>query len=463
MSSFFIRNDKPQKRKFNGSQRGKLKSSSTKNHKKSSNAKDEEIESDSELEEKDLSEYSSDEETAQEKKIRLAKKYLEQLKAEEDGDDAAVDDDDEAAGARDAVADRLKHDFLEQKGKLHLEVADQYIVPDPSDVIVLRGHKLPVTCAVVSSDDKFIFSASKDASLIKWSVQEGHKVYMIPGVKKGNKVKQVGHSSQILALAISTDSKFLVSGEQKHLIHVWNPSTCQLIHTFKGHKDAVTGLAFRKNSHQLFSCSNDRSVKVWDLDQMCYVETLFGHQDSITAIDSLTRERALTAGGRDGSLRIWKIVEESQLVFHGHTGSIDCVALINESSFLSGGDDNSICLWSVMKKKPLATYKNAHNGEMNANSSNEENWISAVASLQHSDLIASGSKDGCIRLWKCGPNFKSLTPLFSIRVVGFVNSLQFSKDGSFLVAAVGQEHKYGRWWRIKEARNSVCIIKLRKS
>lgn len=36
-------------------------------------------------------------------------------------------------------------------------------------------------------------------------------MHMIPGVKKGNKVKQVGHSSQILALAISTDSKFLVS------------------------------------------------------------------------------------------------------------------------------------------------------------------------------------------------------------------------------------------------------------
>ena len=44
----------------------------------------------------------------------------------------------------------------------------------------------------------------------------------------------------------------------------------------------------------------------------------FGHQDVITAIDSLTRERAVTSGGRDGSVRIWKIIEESQLVFHGH-------------------------------------------------------------------------------------------------------------------------------------------------
>lgn len=455
MSSFFIRSDKPQKRKFNGSQRGKLKPS--KKIKKPA-VKDEEIESDSELEDKDLPEYSSDEETAQEKKIRLAKKYLAELKDKEDDDD-----DETAAEEKDVVADRLKQDFLEQKGKLHHEVADQYIAPETSDITVLRGHKLPVTCVVISSDEKFIFSASKDSSIIKWNVKEGRKVCMIPGLKKSNKADRVGPTSHILALAISTDNKFLVSGEQKRLIHVWDPATFQLVHTFKGHKDAVTGLAFRKHSHQLFSCSNDRSVKVWDLDQMSYVETLFGHQDSITAIDSLTRERALTAGGRDGSLRIWKIVEESQLVFHGHAGSIDCVSLINESSFVSGGDDNSICLWSVMKKKPSVTYKNAHNGEMNGNLSHEENWISSVTSLQHSDLIASGSKDGCIRLWKCGSNFKSLTPLFSIRMVGFVNCLKFSKDGSFLVAAVGQEHKLGRWWRIKEARNSVCIIKLRKS
>lgn len=44
----------------------------------------------------------------------------------------------------------------------------------------------------------------------------------------------------------------------------------------------------------------------------------YGHHDCITAIDSLTRERAVTCGGRDRSVRIWKIVEESQLIFHGH-------------------------------------------------------------------------------------------------------------------------------------------------
>jgi len=34
------------------------------------------------------------------------------------------------------------------------------------------------------------------------------------------------------------------------------------------------------------------------------------------------------------------------------------------------------------------------------------------------------------------------------------------RSGNFLVAAVGQEHRLGRWWRNKEARNSIQIVSL---
>jgi ribosomal RNA-processing protein 9 len=124
---------------------------------------------------------------------------------------------------------------------------------------------------------------------------------------------------------------------------------------------------------------------------MGYVETLFGHQDIIVGIDALRSENAVTAGSRDKTLRFWKIVEESQLVFRGGgksafrelleggmvdvedteqqdeqgvtiienqaiqgaqakakrknakslkfiEGSIECVAMIDETTFLSGGD-----------------------------------------------------------------------------------------------------------------------------
>ena len=35
-------------------------------------------------------------------------------------------------------------------------------------------------------------------------------------------------------------------------------------------------------------------------------------------------------------------------------------------------------------------------------------------------------------------------------------------SGDFLVAGVGQEHKFGRWWKDRTARNSIVIIPLQK-
>ncbi|KAK6176732.1 hypothetical protein SNE40_014974 [Patella caerulea] len=424
---------------------------------------DENIESDSDVEVSEQegdgrpASYSSDEEqqieTAQEKKLRLAKQYIEQLKREEADklEDKEIDDD--------VIASRLKRDILEKSQKLHYDRADNLLQPEPELIKVLRGHKLSVTCIVISSDDRYIYSASKDCSIIKWDVKTCKKVQSIAGGRKGTEKSHIGHTSHILSLAITTDSKYLASGDVNNLLKIWNPDTLQHIKTFHGHRGPVSGLSFRKGTHQLFSASHDRSVKIWNLDEMSYVETLFGHQDSVTSIDSLTRERAVTCGGRDNSIRVWKVVEESQLVFNGKGGSIDCVALIDEASFITGHDNNSLALWSVLKKKAVFTRYGAH-GEKQEGSKfvTEENWITSVASLQYSDVVASGSKDGCIRVWKVGRDMRFLHLLYTVPVKGFVNSMKFSNDGKFLVAGVGQEHRLGRWWSIKEARNSVCII-----
>lgn len=67
-----------------------------------------------------------------------------------------------------------------------------------------------------------------------------------------------------------------------------------------------------------------------------------------------------------------------------------------------------------------------------------------------------------IRVWKLGDNYRDLVLLFAVPVKGFVNGLAFSNDGTKLIAAVGQEHRLGRWWRIKEAKNSIVVIPLLK-
>ncbi|XP_027323533.3 U3 small nucleolar RNA-interacting protein 2 [Anas platyrhynchos] len=410
-------------------------------------------------EEEEEEEEEEVEETPQEKKLRLAKLYLEQLRQHEE-EQAEEEEEENAAFFRDPVGERLKEDVLEQKGRLQRLVAKEVQPPDPLSIRVLRGHQQPITCLVISPDDKFIFSAAKDGSIIKWEVESGKRLYVMPGGKKGTG-QHMGHTAQVLCMAISSDGKYLVTGDRNKLILVWEAATCKRLHTFTGHRDAVSGLSFQKGTHQLYSASHDRSVKVWNVAENAYVETLFGHQDVITGLDSLSRECCVTSGGRDGTVRVWKIPEESQLIFYGHQGSIDCIQLINEEHMVSGADDGSVALWGLTKKKPLALVRQSH-GTQGENDLQQPYWVSAVAALRNSDLVATGSHSGSVKLWKCGEGFRKLEPLCDIPLVGFINSLKFSATGDFLVAGVGQEHRLGRWWRAKEAKNSICIIPLKR-
>ncbi|XP_075966921.1 U3 small nucleolar RNA-interacting protein 2 isoform X1 [Anarhichas minor] len=450
------------KRKGDGDSGGKSKLRA-----KKPNLRDnEEISSDSETEgpvvprKRQSNEDYDYDETPQEKKLRLAKLYLEQLKEEEE------DKAEEEFFETDLIAGRLQEEVLEQKGKLQRFIAKDLIPPDASEIRVLRGHKLPITCLVISSDDKYIYSAAKDCSIIKWDFESGKKLHTIPGGRKGTEDRHVGHTAHILCMAISSDGKYLATGDMNKLIMIWEAETCKHLYKFTGHKGPVSGLSFRRGTHDLYSASHDRSVKVWNVDENAYVETLFGHQDAITGLDSLSRELCVTAGGRDRSVRVWKIAEESQLVFHGHEGSIDCIQLINEEHMITGGDDGSVSLWSVNKKRPLSTVKKAHGCHGDAGLE-QPHWVASVAALQNSDTVASGASEGCshnsqVQLWKCGQNYRKLEPLFSVPVSGFVNSLKFSSSGQFLVAGVGQEHRLGRWWRLKEARNGIYIIPLKR-
>ena len=389
------------------------------------------------------------EENSGETRLRLAKQYLSMV--EEQVAKAADEEEDDLTFNQDAIAHRLQQDVASARGKVLQKVADGIkgalaTSLGASKNLASRGHKLSTTALAVIGD-RLAFTASKDGSVLRWDLKSNTKTRIFPVEGK------VG--PPIHALAASTDGSYVAFGGQDMFVHVWDDKEQKLVQSFKGHRGRVSCVSFQEGTKRLFSGSHDRTIKVWNLDEMCYVETLFGHQDEITGIASLMKERCVSCG-RDRTVRLWKVVEESQLVFRGHISSIDNITMMTEELFCAGGQDGTVSLWNAQKKKPSAQCKAAHGHD----STGHPNWITAVAALPHSDLMASGSSDGFVRLWKCGADHVSLEEVAKIPVNGFVNGLRWTTDGHSLVAAVGQEHRLGRWTRDGGARNGLVVVKV---
>jgi ribosomal RNA-processing protein 9 len=86
----------------------------------------------------------------------------------------------------------------------------------------------------ISPDCQSLFTASKDCTIVKWSLVEFKKVAVIKRVEKKASREIKGHKTVVQSLTISSDGKFLASGDLENQVHIWDPITMKWLHTFKG-------------------------------------------------------------------------------------------------------------------------------------------------------------------------------------------------------------------------------------
>ncbi|ODH50957.1 hypothetical protein GX48_02918 [Paracoccidioides brasiliensis] len=416
------------------------------------------------IDEEEGSEESEDE-TAADRRLKLAERYLENIREEVDevGFDAAEID-------RDLIAERLKEDVDESKGRICRQISSQLSFSTASHSF-FRADTQSTTAIAVHFP--FVYTVSKDKTLIKWELAVHHppteqRINPRNGEstrakrsqrKKPKKIKSVrglqgsaeggepqGHTGIILAVAVSPSGEFVATGGADRRLIIWDAEALTPLKTFTQHRDAVSGLSFTRrissssSGEQLFSASFDRTIKTWSLSPgaHAYVETLFGHQDHVTAIDSMALDQCVSVGARDRTARLWKVVDETQLVFRGGSskgssyveGSLDCVAVLPPTHFVTGSDSGAISLWSIHKKKPLYTIPQAHgvdpvppldelSSELDPavaknntrNISPNPRWITALTTLPGTDIVLSGSWDGWIRAWKISEDKRTIIPL----------------------------------------------------
>mmetsp|Transcript_2490 Transcript_2490/g.8542 ORF Transcript_2490/g.8542 Transcript_2490/m.8542 type:complete len:492 (-) Transcript_2490:64-1539(-) len=440
-------------------------------------------------EEEEDSEDEYERETAEEKRLRLARDYLASVKqgiddedeAEKDvrkdgADDTDEDESDDDKIHRDSLGQRLAQDAREGMGASQREIAGMVVAPEGEiNTTLWKGHSRPVTAVCLAEDGTVAYSSSKDGAIFRWDVETGQRTkFALPppaDVKNVSAANMRKAKSRLpYTMTLSSDGRYLASAGEDSRVHIWDARTNTHLQAFPGHKDIVTALCFRQRSHQLFSGSFDRTIKIWSVDDMAYVDTLFGHNSEVLGVDCGARER-LVSSGRDHTCRVWKIPDETQLIFRGGGVSLDCCSLITPTEWVTGSDDGSLSVWSQMRKKPQSTAVNAHGdrspvgrgASAGSVGGHVASWVGSVACAPGTDLVASGAGDGTVKLWAVDENAKGLkylAPLYSVPARGFVNSIKMDRTGRVLVAGMGQEPRLGRWGRDKAAKNGVLIHRI---
>ena len=85
-----------------------------------------------------------------------------------------------------------------------------------------------------------------------------------------------------------------------------------------------------------------------------------------------------------------------------------------------------------------------------------------AASPRGGDLLATGAGSGYVKLWGVSEGRKGheLEELAELEAPGFVNGLAFASSGRFLLGALGQEPRLGRWARDPAAKNALLVHSL---
>ncbi|CAK6448072.1 unnamed protein product [Pipistrellus nathusii] len=268
------------------------------------------------------------------------------------------------------------------------------------------------------------------------------------------RVVRCGGSELSLRRAVfSADSKYLlcVSGD---FVKVYSTATEECVHVLQGHRNLVTGIQLNPSNHlQLYSCSFDGTIKLWDYLDGILIKTftvghklhaLFTHahaEDSVFV--TINKEKPdvfqLVSVPLPRTPRQDAEAGEPRLVLDHISPSPKCVAFGGQGDYVAAVRDFYLSVYFFRKKATSRFTLSSSENRKHA-----KNNFTCVACHPKEDCIATGHKDGKIRLWRGFDDERKYTYTCLHWHHDLVMDLAFSATGSSLLSG-GRESVLVEW------------------
>ena len=322
-------------------------------------------------------------------------------------------------------------------------------------VATLTGHVAPVRCATVSRDGLRIASGGEDGTVRMWDALTGRMLTVIRATVQapcpvtfspdrklvafpGQRAVQIsdavsGRSARLLqggdtdvsAIAFNHDGTRLAAGFFDGIIWTWTLPAGTPAATMWGHRDQIIALAFSLDDLQLASGAGDRTARLWDVASGRPAGTgVFPARDTIAVAFEPKGSRLFVGGSenaRGATVRIWdRHAVEPWRTLH-HSEWVASVAFSRDGSQVATGTrDGKIRLWDAATGA-VTTLLDGHTASVNA-----------IAYHPSESRMASASNDKTVRLWD-GRSGKSLATIQANQAA--VNAIAFSPLGTEVASA----------------------------
>jgi WD40 repeat protein len=261
-------------------------------------------------------------------------------------------------------------------------------------VRALRGHADYVTACLVTRSGRVI-SASRDASVRAWDIASGDLIHTLRTDEGAEEpvARRPEERQWITAVAVVSNEKFVFGATGDGLVLQWSLSSGHLVESFRAAKCRIDACAISSADRHLLCGIADGSIVIWSLAAMKPVHRIHAHTGAVAACSVTPDGQRVVSASQDRSVKLWELGAPESLPQEGHSARvIACAITPNAAIAVSGSEDGTVKVWSLATGECVTV---------------EEHADEVTACAASDRCVASGWRDGSLRVWSQGPSARS--------------------------------------------------------
>jgi WD40 repeat protein len=304
-------------------------------------------------------------------------------------------------------------------------------------VATLAGHSDFVTSVAFHPTEPLLATGSRDSTAKLWR-------FSPDGSAANNMLANCvatleGHSENVLSVAFDSTGTILATGSEDTFTKLWrfspdgsaeNNMQATCVATLGGPGGWVFSVAFHPTAPLLATGLADNNAKLWrfspsgsaanNISAVC-VATLEGHSDFVNSVAFHPTAPLLATGSGDNTAKLWRFSLDGSAAnnmsavcvatLEGHSGFVWSVAFYPTAPLLATGSwDKTVKLWRF---SPNGSAANNMQATCVETLRGHRNKVCSVAFHSNAPLMATGSKDNTAKIWELNIERFSIVPSIS--------------------------------------------------